>query len=172
MDARRRLLDSERRSPENAHTGLLDALVVGGDLSPEEAASAVAKAERTEQPTREVYRWLQTLIAPQRLVNKSPENARLLQILARGERWFHDALYIHLVRSPAAMIQSCKEIGIVLGYTKSGAPSWFGAELLWVQEQRIIESFLVSVPEERQTLIRFEDLYGIRIGPCIDFVTS
>lgn len=120
MDARRRLLDSERRSPENAHTGLLDALVVGGDLSPEEAASAVAKAERTEQPTREVYRWLQTLIAPQRLVNKSPENARLLQILARGERWFHDALYIHLVRSPAAMIQSCKEIGISWAIRRAG----------------------------------------------------
>ena len=56
--------------------------------------------------TREFYQRLQTWIGTKTLVDKSPSYALDLEILRRGEAYFEDALYIHLLRHPKGMIRS------------------------------------------------------------------
>jgi len=74
------------------------------DAGPAEAL--VTALEAAGATTQDLYRRMQERIAPRRLVDKTPSYALDPAVLARAERQFSDARYIHLLRHPLAMIRS------------------------------------------------------------------
>jgi amino acid adenylation domain-containing protein len=72
----------------------------------DQAKRILARYEDQDMTTKQFYRVLQDWIAPQTLVDKSPLYALDLATLKRAEDDFKDALYIHLVRHPYAMVRS------------------------------------------------------------------
>ncbi|MFL6236787.1 MAG: amino acid adenylation domain-containing protein, partial [Thermoanaerobaculia bacterium] len=152
--------------------GLLRAVMEVQENGPEEARALVEGFERDEMIVQELYRRLQRWIEPRLLVDKTPTYAWDPATLQRAEEAFEGARYIHLVRHPYGMIRSFEEARVDQIFFSLDHP--FSrrelAEALWVIAHRNIASFLAGIPEERQTLVRFEDLLadpeGVLRGVC------
>ncbi|MFL6262992.1 MAG: amino acid adenylation domain-containing protein, partial [Thermoanaerobaculia bacterium] len=152
--------------------GLLRAVMeIQGD-GPEAARELIERFEGEGMTTQELYRRLQEWIQPRLLVDKTPTYAWDPATLQRAEEAFEDARYIHLVRHPYGMIRSFEEARIDQIFFSLDHP--FSrrelAEALWVIAHRNIASFLEGVPEDRQTLVRFEELLrdpeGVLLRVC------
>lgn len=94
------------------------------------------------------------------LVDKSPTYAQSADVLNRAEEYFDNALYVHLVRHPSAMIKSFEDrrmeqlsFGEQLNYDARQL-----AELIWIVSHRNIIDFLKTLPIERHCRVVFEDL--------------
>jgi amino acid adenylation domain-containing protein len=126
----------------------------------DQAKRLIACYEAQNMTTKQFYRVLQDWIAPQTLVDKSPSYALDLETLKRAEYDFADALYIHLVRHPYAMVRSFERYRLEQVFFTPEHP--FSArelgELVWVVSHQNIVEFLGGVPKERQYRMRFEDL--------------
>jgi amino acid adenylation domain-containing protein len=126
----------------------------------DQAKCILEQYEDQDTTTKQFYRVLQNWIAPQTLVDKSPSYALDLETLKRAEDDFEEALYIHLVRHPYAMVRSFERYR--LAQVLRLPPHPFSArqlgELVWVVSHQNIVEFLDGVPKERQYLMRFEDL--------------
>ncbi len=139
--------------------GLLRAVmeIEGCDL--ERAREIVAQHEDERTGTREFYGALQEWIGERVLVDKTTTYAISARTLERAEAYFDDAMYVHLVRRPAAMVQS---------YIDSKLDQVFGhgypfsererAELFWLVSNQNIVEFFERIPEQRRCFLRFEDL--------------
>jgi hypothetical protein len=158
LAARAAGIQKEHVMPERARSGLGDALMAAGGRSAAEAGALIEAWARDAVPMPRVYAQLQAMVAPRLLVDKSPANSTSLQVLARAEAWFRNPLYIHLVRSPAAAVDSAEGMHLHWGFEKPGTPSWYAAETFWNLEQETVETFLASVPRSRWHLVRYEDL--------------
>jgi hypothetical protein len=126
----------------------------------DQAKRILARYEDRDMTTKQFYRLLQDWIAPQTLVDKSPLYALDLETLKRAECTFEDALYIHLVRHPYAMVRSFERYRLEQVFFMPKHP--FSArqlgEVVWVISHQNIEEFLDGVPERRKYRMRFEDL--------------
>jgi hypothetical protein len=125
----------------------------------EEAKQTMQEFEARKLPTQEFYRYLQELIAPRRLVDKTPAYTFDLATLKRAEDYFEDARYIHLLRHPGGMIRSFEDAKLdqIFRYQHPYSTREL-AEILWnISHQNILE-FLREVPRERQQQVKFEDL--------------
>lgn len=126
----------------------------------EQAKRIMAQYEDQDMPTWQFYRVLQDWIAPQLLVDKSPLYALNPATLQQAESDFADALYIHLVRHPYAMVRSFERYRLeqVLFMPQRTFSARELGELVWLISHQNIVAFLESVPEARKCRIRFEDL--------------
>ena len=126
----------------------------------DQAKRMIARYEDQDMTTKQFYRVLQDWIAPQTLVDKSPSYALDLATLKRAECDFEDALYIHLVRHPYAMVRSFERYRLEQVFFMPEHP--FSArelgELVWVVSHQNIVEFLGGVPKDRQYRMHFEDL--------------
>ena len=116
--------------------------------------------ERESETTREFFGHLQSRIAPRTLVDKSPTHALDPVALRRAEAWFEDPFYIHLVRDPRAMVGSAQDFRMDQVWMMGDhgySPSQL-SELVWSLSHRNILDFLATVPPERQSRVRFEEL--------------
>ncbi len=124
------------------------------------AKRILARYEDQDMTTKQFYGVLQDWIAPQMLVDKSPLYPLDLTTLKRAECDFKDALYIHLVRHPYAMVRSFERYRMeqVLFMPEHSFSARELGELVWVISHQNIVEFLEGVPEGRRYRIRFEEL--------------
>ena len=126
----------------------------------DQAKRILEQYEDQDMTTKQFYRVLQNWIAPQTLVDKSPSYALDLETLKRAECDFEEALYIHLVRHPYAMVRSFERYRLEQVFFMPEHP--FSArelgELVWVVSHQNIVEFLDGVPEERRYRMHFEEL--------------
>jgi len=125
-----------------------------------EAERIVEAGVREGWTTRRFYRELQGWIDGRLLVDKTPSYALDPEVLRRGERWFAEARYLHLVRHPQATNRSFEEARLDQIFFRR--PHRFSrrrlAELIWTVSHRHILDFLAELPAERKHTVRFEDL--------------
>ena len=129
-------------------------------LDADDAKAWVQAAEAEGLTTKQFYRRLQASIQPRILVDKSPSYALDPFALRRAEADFDGALYIHLVRHPAPMIDSFERHHmqqILYLHEHPFGPRQL-AELVWTLSHRTILDFLSEVPQERWFRLTFEDL--------------
>ena len=128
----------------------------------DEAARIMRELEQRDLSTKEFYRLMQEWIGDRRLVDKTPSYALHTSIMQRAEIDFENALYIHLVRHPRAMIRSFEEAKLDQIFFRYAHPFMRRelAEMIWTISQQNILEFLQSVPPERQQRLKFEDLVG------------
>jgi amino acid adenylation domain-containing protein len=129
-------------------------------LSADDAKAYMQAATAERLTTKQFYRRLQDLVRPKILVDKSPSYALDLATLHKAEADFDGAMYIHLVRHPAAMVQSFERhhMDQILYLNEHPfAPRQLG-ELVWTVSHRNIIEFLAGVPRERWVRLQFEQL--------------
>jgi hypothetical protein len=148
---------SGRKSSGQA--GLLRAVMQIKGCDVEEATRVMREYESRGLTTCRFYQVLQEWIGNKTLVDKSPQYAMSLKVLERAEVYFDNALYIHLVRHPLAMIRSFidtkQDLFLGTSYRFSAREQ---AELFWLISHQNILEFLAGIPDHRHHLIRFEDL--------------
>jgi len=131
----------------------------------EEARATMQKLEASGMTTKDFYKVLQDAVPGRILVDKTPSNATHVKSLRRAEGMFENALYIHLLRHPCAMILSYIEYKMHQTYVNRYgidkkfpfAPRQMG-ELVWNISNHNILRFLEQVPAERHCQVRFEEL--------------
>lgn len=125
-----------------------------------QAIEIIEDCEKQRLTTRQFYGLLQSWLVDKLLVDKTPSYALDINVLKRAEEEFEGAFYIHLLRSPQAMIRSFEEAKLdqIFPRFKHPFPTREVAELIWIVSQQNILQFLAEVPPERQYQVRFEDL--------------
>lgn len=127
----------------------------------EQAKFSIFQCEQQGRKTAEMYRLLQHWIGDKILVDKSPSYSMDFNILQQAAAQFGDqAIFIHLVRHPYAMIQSFAKMRMnQVAYLK---PHNYNArevgELTWTHSHQNIRCFLQNIPENRQFRLHFERL--------------
>jgi acyl carrier protein len=140
--------------------GIIRAIMEIKDCDAEHAKAILAECEEKDLTIQEFYGLMQEWLGGKKLVDKSPSYTQAIQVLQRAEDYFEDALYVHLLRHPIAMIDSYERQRIdQLSFKENlGYGSRQMAELLWVVSHQNILDFLSTVPEARHCRVAFEDL--------------
>jgi pimeloyl-ACP methyl ester carboxylesterase/NAD(P)-dependent dehydrogenase (short-subunit alcohol dehydrogenase family)/aryl carrier-like protein len=139
-------------------SGLVHAFMEAGDLNRPAAEALLERFRRDGVSPREIYLHLGAA-SRRRVIDKSPTSALRREWLDRSADWFPDALYLHLVRHPIAMIESFVRMRMhrLLAVDGRGDP-WQVAEQVWRSCEENVEAFFASVPEDRKFRLRYEDL--------------
>jgi hypothetical protein len=126
----------------------------------DQARLIMQECESQKMSVQQFYRLMQEWIAGRTLVDKTPSYALDLETLKRAEQYFDNALYIHLLRHPHAMIRSFEEAKLeqVFFRYQHDFSNRELAELIWVISQQNITEFLKSIPRGRKYFVRFEEL--------------
>ena len=132
--------------------------IKGCDL--EEARKVIEQCEDDGSTVQEFYAQMQGWLEDKKLVDKTPSYALDMETLKRAEKYFDNALYIHLLRHPCGMIKSFENAKLeqVFFRYKHDYTSREIAEIIWVISQQNILNFLNEIPRQRQLSVRFEDL--------------
>ena len=142
--------------------GLASALLDLGGLTPQQANAEVAGLERLDAPVRQVIGRLQDAARPRVLVDKSPSTAQHPAWLGYAERAFQNARYIHLVRHPAAAVESFVRMRFhrLLGrhWLVWDENPWLYGEKCWTSANLQILDFLRPVAADRQIRVSYEEL--------------
>ena len=139
--------------------GLLRAIMQIHQCDFQRAKAILEKYEQENWPVHRFYGQLQDWLQQKILVDKTTTYATHLPILHRAEVYFKDAKYIHLVRHPAAMIQSYQDSKLdqVFGAEYPFTPRE-KAEMFWVIANQNIREFFEHIPDNRKLFVRYEDL--------------
>jgi amino acid adenylation domain-containing protein len=126
----------------------------------EEAKHIMAEYEHSGYTTKQFYRVLQEWIGDRLLVDKSPSYVLDCDTLEKAERDFDNALYIHLIRHPYAMVRSFerRHMEQVLFLRDHRFSNRQLAELVWVVSHQNAVEFLRYIPPHRQYRLHFENL--------------
>ncbi|HEV2131711.1 MAG TPA: condensation domain-containing protein, partial [Longimicrobiaceae bacterium] len=138
--------------------GLQRALMELIGLDPGRSRSLLAGWIEEKLPVQEVYRRLQELAAPRRLVDKSPSYAADAGTLERAESMFENARYVHLVRHPYAVVDSFVRTRVDRLVESSGADPHATAEQAWSVTNRNTLDFLARIDPARHHRVRYEEL--------------
>jgi amino acid adenylation domain-containing protein len=141
--------------------GLLRAVMELRACDAETAASLLEEAEERDEATPDFYRRLQEWTGGRLLVDKTPRYALDLPTLSRAEDWFAAPLYVHLVRHPAATLQSYLEAKMHEVYRfplSAGRSPRRQAELVWRLSHEHVLEHLAAVPARRQHRLLFEEM--------------
>ncbi|MFK3873980.1 amino acid adenylation domain-containing protein, partial [Pseudoalteromonas rhizosphaerae] len=140
--------------------GTLEAVKQIHGVTSADAESMHANFECQNMPVDEFYQSLHEWIDGRILVDKSPSYAYHTNYMHNAEQLFDQPHYIHLVRHPNAMIASYKEAMFgQLGFLKdSDFSDEELAQVIWREANENIMSFLADIPQERKTVIHYEDL--------------
>jgi amino acid adenylation domain-containing protein len=140
--------------------GVLRAVMEARSCDAAEAERIIAAATAEGWTTRRFYRELQGWIGDRLLVDKTPSYALDPAVLRRGEAWFAEARYVHLLRHPQATNRSFEEARLDQIFFRR--PHRFTrrqlAELIWTVSHRNVLDFLAEIPPARRHTVRFEDL--------------
>jgi len=139
--------------------GAIRALMQIKGCDAERARIVMERYEKDGLTVKDFYRLIQEWLGDRLLVDKTPFYALDLNVLKRAEDYFHNALYIHLLRHPQGMIRSFEEARIdqVFWYTHD-FPTRELAEMVWLVSHQNILEFSETVASARRLQIRFEDL--------------
>jgi amino acid adenylation domain-containing protein len=140
--------------------GAIRTVMAAENLSAEDAKAFIDSAAAEGLTTAQFFGRLQASVQPRILVDKSPSYALDPVALRRAEEEFDGALYIHLVRHPAAVIESFvrHHMDQVLYLRAHPFTARQLGELIWTLSHRTVVEFLKGVPRERWFRLRFEDL--------------
>jgi acyl carrier protein len=142
-------------------TGTIRALMQLRSCSADEAGQMMSKYEEQGLSTRQFFGILHQQLGGRLLVDKSPIYCLHPAVLQRAEEEFDEPLYLHLVRHPSGMVRSFEDakIDALMPFMReSGFSRRQLAELTWLVSHENAVNFLRTIPAERQTLVRFEDL--------------
>ena len=130
------------------------------NLDAEAATQLMTDYETRNLTVKEFYGEMQALLGDRLLVDKTPTYPFDREILRRAEEDFEDALYIHLVRHPYAMIYSFMEAKLDENFFRHEHPFTRRqlAELIWIVSNRNILDFFKHIPAERQYRLHFENV--------------
>lgn len=150
--------------------GLVATVAALGRMSPEQAQARIRAWELADTAVADVYRGLHGAAKRALLVDKSPLYAADASFLLPATDRFHNARFIHLVRHPAAVIDSWVRMRFHR-LNGSAWPAWHPspwkyAENSWRQMNENIRTFLRGVPPSRVCVVRFEDLLADLEGTC------
>jgi hypothetical protein len=109
--------------------------------------------------TQDFYFFMQDLIEPRKLVDKTPAYALDIETLKRAEDSFDKPLYIHLLRHPYGMIRSFEDAKLdqIFRYEHTLKTREL-AECIWTICHQNITQFLKDIPANRQHIVEFEAL--------------
>jgi len=142
--------------------GVASTLSALGGLPAQQAHARIQAWEHADVPVADVYRALHAATRRRLLVDKSPLYAADSSFLQPAHERFHEPRFIHLVRHPAAVIDSLVRMRFHRLYGSSWPtwhPSpWKYAENCWVQMNENIRTCLRDVPPSHACVVRFEDL--------------
>jgi len=142
--------------------GLIRALMALKDCTVVKAEAMMADLEAQNMPARACFRLLQHWAGKRCLVDKTPGYALNPEVLRRAEAEFKNAKFIHLVRHPIATIRSFESIraDLVTGDPTDSLPLTprQKGELWWLVSHHNIQSFLQTIPADRQYQIKYEEL--------------
>ncbi len=138
--------------------GYVHALSDTSELELREARDQVETWVSAGKSVNDLYRQIQEGCHPRILVDKTPGYAAYPETLNKAEAWFREPKYIHLVRHPAAVIDSIARhrIHALLGSSQAD-PHMFG-EHIWKNWNRNILDFLEGMPRNRWHFLRFEEI--------------
>lgn len=143
--------DQNRRFWEKG--GLRRALMDLEGLDVEAAKAREAALEGMTIP--QVYRLLQERLGDRMLVDKCPHLSVRPTAMPRVERWFAGPRYLWILRHPGSVLRSLENMPMAEvmldGY--GGDP-----REAWTECNRNVRDFLATIPEERWTIVRYEDL--------------
>jgi Sulfotransferase family len=120
-------------------------------------------ARRLKRTTSDVYRELCDMVAPLRIVDKSPPYSHKRSTLDTIYATFPQARFIHLVRNPRAQGESMMEVAnglmavLVNSIDYGTTPPTIDPQISWVEVQRTILDFLQTVPPRQSMRLRGED---------------
>ena len=144
---------------EGLHWALVELL----KLEPEEGWTLIEKMVTENHAVPDVYNQIQTLAGERLVVDKTPPYAMDMETLQRAEQIFADAVYIHLVRHPYAMMESFLRVRLDQQFSSSlfdepNPDPYIVAETIWATANRNLTTFLQGVDPARHRLVRYEDL--------------
>ncbi|TQV76053.1 amino acid adenylation domain-containing protein [Exilibacterium tricleocarpae] len=140
--------------------GVWLALMTANNMDLKQAQALMEEFEAGDMSIAAMYEFLQSSIAGEVLVDKTPSYAYSLDILQRAEHYFSNAHYIHLVRHPYGMIASFEKAQLdqLLFLNDHEHTTRQLAELLWTGCHLNILEFLQTIPAARQQRVVFEKL--------------
>ena len=140
--------------------GLLRTIMELKQCDLEAARNYLMKFEDDRFHTKDFYSYIQTLCSDKTLIDKTPSYSLDIETLRRAESYFEDALFIHLVRHPNAVINSFQENRMeeLFFRFEHGFKSRNLAEMIWTHSHQNILNFLQDIPADRQHCIYFEEL--------------
>lgn len=144
----------------HALKGTIIAVQEAWGVSQTEAERMMLTWEQEGITTADFYKKLQDKIDSKMLVDKSPVYTADPKALERMELYFENPLYIHLVRHPYAGMRSFAKARFDRLYFRGEhefTPQQLG-EMIWTISHQNILSFLAGIPQERQLMIKYEDL--------------
>lgn len=144
---------------EGLHWALVELL----NLEPEEGWAEIERMVAENHTVPDVYNRIQSLADGRLLVDKTPPYAMDMETLRRAEQIFDDAIYVHLVRHPYAMMDSFLHVRLDQQFSSSlfdepNPDPYIVAETIWATANRNLTTFLKDVDPARQRLVRYEDL--------------
>jgi 3-oxoacyl-(acyl-carrier-protein) synthase len=160
-------LDERRDAfPDAAQTflqGTIRAIMQIKDCSVEKAVRLMQEYEDRQMTTKAFFLLLQEWLKDRRIVDKSTAYALDPTVFQRAEAYFHQPLYIHLLRHPYAMIRSYEEARMDLFLDRQVREKFSftrrqWGELTWTISNQNIIAFLKQIPRKRQYTITFEQL--------------
>ncbi|WP_286173829.1 sulfotransferase family protein [Rhodobacter sp. NTK016B] len=126
--------------------------------------TAVAQAQRwlearNDWTTERLLHYITDALAPQQLVDKTPETALSMTALRRAQRIFPNARYLHLTRNPVDVCTSWEEI-VRWDRAHSAGINLRQASALqvWNRAHRNILRFAENLPQDAILQVRGEDL--------------
>jgi biotin carboxylase len=157
MDERNRKLAPAVHSWMNCdqRVGLTEAVMALMGFDVNHSATWIRQFEEGRASTETMYRVLRKLSSPRRLVDKSTLNASSPMIIERSLDIDPGAKFIHLVRHPAAAIESVMRM-----YFADCDPlqALRLSEQLWTLPNQNIVDFCGKIPRESYLRVRYEGL--------------
>jgi acyl transferase domain-containing protein/thioesterase domain-containing protein len=145
------------RSPDRdqgIRRAFMELLGIGSD----EAERLTDDLDETNATTRNVYRRLQALADPRRLVDKSPGNANTIESLESAERDFDAPRYLVLTRHPYAVIESFVRNRFAQLMGVGDLDPFEFAEYVWQRSYGNILAFVDAIDAGRRLVVPFERL--------------
>ena len=103
-----------------------------------------------------VYQILQELLGPRILVDKCPHLCSYPEALPRLASWFPMARFLWIVRNPGSVIRSFNNVN--MSEKLLDGSRYSGIEEMWREGNRVIGSFLATLPPARWTRFSYEDM--------------
>lgn len=113
------------------------------------------EASLDTQTVPEVYNWLSAQLGDRILVDKCPHLSADLPAMQRLLRWFPDARFLWIVRHPGSVTRSIENMPMAEVMLQGYAPD---ARDIWYYANKNVQQFLESVPANRKSTIRYEDM--------------
>lgn len=149
MPERRVMLDQRFWEKGGLNRALMDLL----DLDVEGARAAAAELEPLTVP--QVYDFLSSRLHGRMLVDKCPHLSVMPEAMYRLAQRYPEARYLWIVRHPGAVTRSLENMPMA-EVMLQGYP--VPPEEVWAHANQNIADFLGTIPQERWTMLRYEDL--------------